>query len=105
MMLKGRTTMRVQTYASWDHRRTAPRDAGVAAQQPDDLTSFIDTLIAQVAYYPSFVIQITSDVHGLLIKGAQRVIQTEEQLDGMVVLRTHDGDVQITHADYQRLVA
>ena len=97
--------MRVQTYASWVHRRVVPWEASVAAQQPDDLTGFIDTLIAQVAYYPSFVIQITSDVHGLLIKGAQRVVQTEEQLDGMVVLRTHSGDVQITHADYRRLVA
>ena len=97
--------MRVQTYAGWVHRRVAPGDAGVAAQQLDDPTGFIDTLIAQMRYYPSFRIQITSDVHGLLIKGTQRVVQTEEQPDGMVVLRTHSGDVQITHADYQRLVA
>jgi hypothetical protein len=97
--------MRVQTYVSWVHRHAAPRDAGGAAQLPDDLTGIIDALIAQVAYYPSFVIQITPDADGLLIKGAQRVVQTEEQLDGMVVLRTPGSNVWITHADYQHLLA
>jgi hypothetical protein len=47
--------MRVQTYASWVHRHPAPPRAEAAPQSPDDLTGIIDTLIAQVAYYPSFV--------------------------------------------------
>ena len=96
--------MRVQTYASWVHRHAAPQRAGVAPQSPDDLAGVIDALIAQVAYYPSFVIHITPDVQGLLLQGAQRVVQAEEQQDGMVVLRTHGGHVWITQADYRRLL-
>jgi hypothetical protein len=95
--------MRVQTYASWVHRHAAPLPAGAAPQSLDDLAGVIDTFIAQVAYCPSFIIQITSDAQGLLFKGAQRVVQTHEQRDGMVVLRTHTGQVWITQADYQRL--
>ena len=96
--------MRVQTYASWVHRQTTPLPAGATPQSPNDLTGVIDTLIAQVAYYPSFVIQITPDVQGLQIQGSQPIVQTEAQRDGMVVLRTHDRQVWITQADYQRLL-
>jgi hypothetical protein len=95
--------MRVQTYANWIHQPVASLPAGTAPQSPDDLAGIIDTLIAQVAYCPSFIIQITSDAQGLLLKGAQRVVQTQEQRDGMVVLRTQAGQVWITQADYQRL--
>jgi hypothetical protein len=97
--------MRIQTYASWVHRHAAPPAAGTAAQPVDDLTGLIDALIAQVAYYPSFVVEITPDARGLLIAGAQRVVQTKEQPDGMVFLRTPGGNVWITHADYHRLLA
>ena len=97
--------MRVQTYASWQHQHAIPAPAGTAPQPLDDLSSIINDLIAQVAYYPSSVIQITPDAGGLLIAGAQRVIETEEQRDGMVVLRTQESKVFITHADYHRLVA
>ena len=96
--------MRVQTYASWVHRQTTPLPAGATPQSPDDLDGVIDTLIAQVPYYPSFAVQITPDAQGLLLQGSQRVVQTEEQADGMVVLRTHGGQVWIIQADYQRLV-
>jgi hypothetical protein len=96
--------MRVQTYASWVHRHPAPPRAEATPQSPDGLTNIIDTLIAQVAYYPSFVIQITPDAQGLQIQGSQRIVETEAQHDGMVVLRTHDRQVWITQADYQRLV-
>jgi hypothetical protein len=102
--LKGSSTMRVQTYATWLHRQTVPPRAGATPQSSDDLDGVIDTLIAQVAYYPSFVVQITSHAQGLRIQGSQPVIQTEAQRDGMVVLRTHGGQVWITQADYQRLV-
>jgi hypothetical protein len=96
--------MRVQTYASWVHRHSAPSPAEATPQSADDLTGIIDTLIAQVAYYPSFVIQITPDSQGLQIQGSQPIVQMEAQRDGMVVLRTHDRQVWITQADYQRLV-
>jgi hypothetical protein len=95
--------MRVQTYANWIHRPAAPLRAGATPQSPDDLAGVIDTLITQVAYCPSFIIQITSDTQGFLLGGAQRVVQTEEQRDGMVLLRTQAGQVWITQADYQRL--
>jgi hypothetical protein len=95
--------MRVQTYATWVHPHTAPQHVGAAPQLPDDLADFIDTLIAQVPYYPSFVIQITPDAQGLLLREGQRVIQTEALRDGMVVLRTERSQVWITQADYQRL--
>jgi len=96
--------MRVQTYASWVHRHAASPHAGATPQSPDDLDGVIDTLIAQVAYYPSFVLQITPDAQGLQLQGSQRIVQTEAQRDGMVVLRTQGGQVWITQADYQRLV-
>ena len=96
--------MRVQTYANWIHQHAAPPRAGAALQSPDDLAGVIDTLIAQVAYYPSFVIQITPDAEGLLLPGAQRVVQTEAQDDGMVALRTRGGQVWITQADYHQLL-
>ena len=96
--------MRVQTYASWEHRHAAPLRAQAAPRTPDDLDGVIDTLIAQVPYYPSFAVQITPDAQGLLLQGSQRVVQTEEQADGMVVLRTHGGQVWIIQADYQRLM-
>ena len=95
--------MRVQTYASWQHQQATPQAAGNISHALDGLSSIINDLIAQVTYYPSFMIHITPDAHGLLIAGAQRVIETEEQLDGMVVLRTQESKVFITHADYQRL--
>ena len=59
--------MRIQTYASWVHRHAAPPAAGTAAQPVDDLTGLIDDLIAQIAYYPSFVVEMTPDARGLLI--------------------------------------
>ena len=95
--------MRVQTYASWQHQHATPRAARTAPQPLDDLSGIINDLIAQVAYYPSAVIHITPDARGLLIAGAQRVIQTEEQPDGMVFLRTQGGNVWVTHTDYHRL--
>jgi hypothetical protein len=97
--------MRVQTYASWVHRHTAPPRAEVAPHSLDELDGVIDTLIAQVAYYPSFAVQITPDVQGLLLQGSHRVVQTEAQSDGMVALRTDAGQVWIIQADYQRLVS
>ena len=96
--------MRVQTYASWNHCHALAPRAGTASQSPDNLDGVIDTLIAQVAYYPSYIVQITLDAQGLQLRGCQRVVQTEEQRDGMVVLRTHGGQMWITQADYQRLV-
>ena len=102
--LKGWDTMRVQTYASWEHRyATSPR-AGANPQSHDELDGVIDTLIAQMPYYPSFAVQITPDAQGLLLRGSQQVVQTEEQGDGMVVLRTYSGQVLITLSDYQRLM-
>jgi hypothetical protein len=95
--------MRVQTYVNRAHPHTASLPAGAVPQSADDLAGVIDTLIAQMAYYPSFVIQITPDAEGLLLRGAQRVVETEAQRDGMVVLRTHAGQVWITQANYQRL--
>jgi len=59
--------MRIQTYANWAHRHAAPPAAGTAAPPVDDLTGLIDDLIAQVAYYPSFVVEMTPDACGLLI--------------------------------------
>jgi hypothetical protein len=97
--------MRIQTYANWAHRHAAPPAAGTAAPPVDDLTGIIDDLIAQVAYYPSFVVEMTPDACGLLLAGAQRVVQTEEQPDGMVCLRTAGGKIWVTHADYHRLLA
>jgi hypothetical protein len=97
--------MRVQTYAIWVHHPAPSRDAGIAGHPGDDITGFIDDLIARVAYYPSFTIQITPDADGLLVEGAQRVVQADEQPDGMVVLRTRNGNVWITHAAYHQLVA
>ena len=97
--------MRVQTYAIWEHQPAPSPAAGTAGQPVDDLTGFIDDLIARVAYYPSFTVQISPDAHGLLVAGAQRVVQADEQPDGMVVLRTPSGNVWITHAAYHRLVA
>jgi hypothetical protein len=47
--------MRVQTYASWLHQ-SVPIGAGTAPQSLDNFTGVIDTLIAQMAYCPSFVI-------------------------------------------------
>ena len=96
--------MRVQTYASWEHRHAVPPHPRAALQSSDDLAGVIDSLIAQVAYCPSFAVQITPDAQGLLLQESQRVVETEEQGDGMVVLRTHDGQVWITQADYHRLV-
>jgi hypothetical protein len=97
--------MRVQTYALWVHPPVLPRDAEPDGQPLDDLTGFIDDLIARVTYYPSFTIQITPDAHGHLLAGAQQVVQVDEQRDGMVVLRTPGSTMWITHAAYQRLVA
>jgi hypothetical protein len=102
--LKGGDTMRVQTYASWEHRYSAPSRAGAKTQSPDELDGVIDTLIAQVPYYPSFAVQITPDAQGLVLQGSQQVVQTEEQCDGMVLLRTYSGQVLITLSDYQRLM-
>jgi len=45
------------------------------------------------------------DAQGLLVAGAQPVVQADEQPDGMVVLRTRGGNVWVTHATYHRLVA
>ena len=41
---------------------------------------------------------------GLLLQGSQPIVQTEEQPDGMVSLRTDGRQVWITLADYHRLV-
>jgi hypothetical protein len=96
--------MRIQTYASWQHRNAASPHTQAVPHATDQLTSIIDTLIAQVTYYPSFVIQITPDAQGLLLQGSQPIVQTEEQPDGMVSLRTQGSQVWITQADYHRLV-
>jgi hypothetical protein len=97
--------MRVQTYTPWVHRHATPRDDQAAAQPPDDLAGFIDGLIAQVTYCPSFMTQITPDTSGLLVAGTQRVIEMDEQQDGMVALRTEGRNVWVTSADYHRLLA
>ena len=97
--------MRVQTYAIWIHQHDSPRGDHASAQPPDDLTGFIDGLIAQMAYYPSFTVQITPDSRGLWVEETQRVVQMNEQQDGMVALRTDGRDIWISHADYQRLLA
>lgn len=97
--------MRVQTYAIWEHQLAPRQDAEIARQPVDDITGFIDDLIARVAYYPSFTLQITPDAHGLLVAGAQRVIQADEQPDGMVAIRTPDRNVWITQAAYHQLCA
>ena len=97
--------MRVQTYALWVHPPVAPRNAAPAGQPLNDLTGFIDDLIARVTYYPSFTIQITPDADGHLVAGAQQVVQVDQQRDGMVVLRTPASTIWITQAVYQRLVA
>src|SRR4051812_35917254 len=97
--------MRVQTYTNWVHRHEPPRAAEITQSPIDALTGIINDLIAQVTYYPSYVVQISPDAQGLLIAGAQRVLQTEEQPDGMVVLRTHARNIWITHAAYHRLLA
>jgi hypothetical protein len=102
--LKGRNIMRIQTYASWIHCHAAAPRAEAASQSPDNLGGVIDTMIAQLAYYPSYIVQITLDAQGLKLRGSQRVVQMEEQRDGMVVLRTHGGQMWITQADYHRLV-
>lgn len=97
--------MRVQTYAIWVHRHESPRDDHASAQPLDDLTGFIDGLIAQLAYYPSFMVQITPDYGGLWVEETQRVVQMDEQQDGMVALRTDGRNIWITQADYHRLLA
>jgi hypothetical protein len=97
--------MRVQTYAIWDHRQAPPRDGDRSTQPRDELADFIDGLIAQVTYYPSYITQIIRDAQGLLLAGRQRVVQTEEQGDGMVALRTEGRNVWVTHADFERLQA
>ena len=97
--------MRVQTYAIWVHRRTVPQNTRTTAHAADQVTGFIDGLIAQMTYYPSFVVQITPDADGLVVGSKQRVIAMDEQHDGMVALRTEGRDLWITHADYQRLLA
>ena len=97
--------MRIQTYAIWEHHHISPHDDRASAQPADDLADFIDGLIAQVTYYPSYVAQISPDSEGLVIAGTQRVVQMEEQPDGMVALRTEGRNLWVTHADYQRLRA
>jgi hypothetical protein len=97
--------MRVQTYAIWDHHHESPAQGQASARPLDDLSEFIDGLIAQVTYYPSYIAQISPDTQGLVIAGTQRVVQTEEQPDGMVALRTEGRNLWVTHADYQRLRA
>jgi hypothetical protein len=97
--------MRVQTYALWVHQPALPWNTRTAGQPLDDLSGFIDDLIARVAYYPSLMVQMSLDAQGFLLAGAQRVLQADEQLDGMVVLRTVGGNVWVTQAAYDRLVA
>jgi len=96
--------MLVQTYALWKHT-PHPRAAESADQPSDDIASFIDNLIARVTYYPSFTVQITPDAQGRLVAGTQPIVQVDEQHDGMVVLRTRERTLWITHAAYHRLVA
>ena len=97
--------MRVQTYAIWVHRHEALRGEHASTPPIDDLTGFINGLIAQMTYYPSFTIQITPDSGGLWVDETQRVLQMDEQQDGMVALRTESHKLWITRADYHRLVA
>ena len=97
--------MRVQTHTIWVHRRpiTSAIDAA-AAQGSDDLSPFIDRMIAQMKYCPSFMVDITPDAEGLLLAGAQRITRTRKQDDGMVLLQTQRGDLWVTSADFQRLM-
>ncbi|HJZ47937.1 MAG TPA: hypothetical protein VKE41_12255 [Roseiflexaceae bacterium] len=97
--------MRVQTYTIWVHRHEPPRDNWASAQPQDDLTDFIDGMIAQMTYCPSFVTNISPDSNGLLVAGTQQVIQIDEQQDGMVALRTKGRNLWVTHAAYRRLLA
>jgi hypothetical protein len=97
--------MRVQTYAIWVHRHEAQRDDHASAQPLDDLIGFINGLIAQMTYYPSFMMQITPNSGGLWVEQTQRVLHMDEQQDGMVALRTDGRKLWITRADYHRLLA
>jgi hypothetical protein len=97
--------MLVQTYALWKHRPQRPRGTEPVGQPNDAIAGFIDDLIARVMYYPSFTVQIAPDAQGRLVAGAQPVVQVDEQRDGMVVLRTQDSALWITHAAYHQLVA
>jgi hypothetical protein len=90
--------MRIQTYAVWVHQPMPSQDGG-------ELAEFIDGLIAQVTYCPSFVTQIIRDTQGLLLAGEQRVVEMADQGDGMVALRAEGHNVWVTHADYERLLA
>jgi hypothetical protein len=98
-------SMRVQTYALWVHRQASPRDGDTPTQPRDELANFIDGLIAQVTYYPSFITQIIRDAQGLQLAGKQRVVEMNDQSDGMVALRTEARAVWVTRADYLRLLA
>jgi hypothetical protein len=97
--------MRVQTYALWVHSQASPHDGDGSTQPRDELADFIDGLIAQVTYCPSFMIQIIRDAQGQLVAGKQRVVEMDEQGDGMVALRTESRNVWVTHADFERLQA
>jgi hypothetical protein len=90
--------MRIQTYAQWSHRHIMSDDGS-------EVADFIDGLIAQMTYYPSYITQITPDAQGFLLAGKQRVVETTEQGDGMVALHTEGRDLWVTRADFQRLLA
>jgi hypothetical protein len=95
--------MRAQTYAIWIHSGPAAPTSKRAPDQAD--APFIDTLIAQLQYYPSFMTDIVYRDDGLLVNGIQRVVRITEQNDGMVVLETQESRFWVTQALYQRLVA
>ena len=97
--------MRVQTYALWNHQAHLSPEAEPGVRPRDVVAGFIDDLIARVAYYPSFTVQITPDAQGRLVAGAQPIVQVDEQRDGMVALRTRKGAMWITCAAYDRLIA
>jgi hypothetical protein len=96
--------MRIQTHTRLVHHqpRRLPNEKTSTARY-DDLAPFIDGMIEELAYSPSFRVEITPDADGLLVGGTQRVLQLREQADGMVALRTQRGELWVTYADYRRL--
>jgi hypothetical protein len=97
--------MRIQTHTRLVHHRLAALPNEMAAPtRPDALAPVISCMIEELAYSPSFRVDITPDADGLLVGGTQRVLQLDEQADGMVAMQTQRGQLWVTYADYRRLM-